>query len=160
MNLDTLRNDILQYLEAQGIAVFHSLPRSPESSLTAVFWDTSRRPDYREFLGAAQAVGCRMLTLYAREFTEEMVEDALDQLHDSDLERDERRKFETHLRDMREHRGSVCELEVSFDHGDRVYIFDLRTDWYDELNDILDRIEDAYQEAEDENPLGGYYSNN
>lgn len=160
MNLDTLRSDILEYLESQGVAVFHSLPRSPESALTAVFWDTDRRPDYREFLAAAHAVGVRMLSLYCREFSEEMVDDAVEQLDEAGLDREERRDLESQLRHMRQHIGSVCQLEISFDHGDRVYIFDLRTEWYDEMNDILDRIEDAYAEAEDENPLGGFYSNN
>jgi hypothetical protein len=39
-------------------------------------------------------------------------------------------------------------------------VFEIRTDWFDELNDLVERIEYSYQDEEDENPLTGYYSNN
>jgi hypothetical protein len=39
-------------------------------------------------------------------------------------------------------------------------VFEVRTDWFDELNDLLERIEYSYQDEGDENPLSGYYSNN
>jgi hypothetical protein len=160
LNLDTLRTQILEYLEAEGIVVFYSYPRSAESSLTAVFWDTDGRPDFRDFIAAAKAVGARMVTLYSREFGEEALEDVFDQLANADLDRDQRRKIETRLRELRAYTGSVCQLELSFDHGERVYVYDMRTEWYEEMSELVDQIEDAYHETEGENPLGGYYSNN
>jgi hypothetical protein len=161
-NLDTLRREIEQHLESRGMAVFRSYPRADsESSLNgAIFWDSENHPDYREFVEAAWAAGARMMTLYAREFTADIVESSLVQLSDTELERDERRALEARLNEMRAYQGFTCQVELSFDHAQRTYVFDLRTDWFDELNDLVERIEDSYQDEGDENPLSGYYSNN
>jgi hypothetical protein len=161
-NLDTLRGEIQQHLEARGMAVFRSYPRGDsESSLTgAVYWDSENHPDYREFVEAAWAAGVRMVCLYAREFTSDMVENALIQLSDTDLERDERRAVDARLNEMRAYEGFTCQIELSFDHAQRTYVFEVRTDWFDELNDLVQRIDESYQDEGDENPLSGYYSNN
>jgi hypothetical protein len=161
-NLDTLRREIEQHLESRGMAVFRSYPRADsESSLTgAIFWDSENHPDYHEFVEAASAAGVRMVTLYARDFTADIVETALVQLSDTELERDERRALEARLNEMRAYQGFTCEVELSFDHAQRTYVFDVRTDWFDELNDLVEHIEDSYQDEGDENPLSGYYSNN
>jgi len=161
-NLDTLRGEIQQHLEARGMAVFRSYPRGDsESSPTgAVYWDSENHPDYREFIEAAWAAGVRMVCLYAREFTSDMVENALIQLSDTDLERDERRAVDTRLNEMRAYEGFTCQIELSFDHAQRTYVYEVRTDWFDELNDLVERIDESYQDEGDENPLSGYYSNN
>ena len=48
LNLDTLKREILGYLETSGFAVFRSHPGGLES-LPMVTWDTERYPDYRCF---------------------------------------------------------------------------------------------------------------
>jgi hypothetical protein len=161
-NLDTLHNEIQKHLESRGMAVFRSYPRADsESSLTgAIYWDLENHPDYREFVEAAWAAGVRMVTLYAREFTSDVVETALIHLSDTELERDERRALEARLNEMRAYEGFTCQIELSFDHVQRTYVFEVRTDWFDELNDLLEQIEYSYQDEGDENPLSGYYSNN
>jgi hypothetical protein len=161
-NLDTLRREIEQHLESRGMAVFRSYPRADsESSLTgAIFWDSENHPDYREFVEAASAAGVRMLTLYAREFSADIIESTLVQLSDTELEREERRALDARLNEMRAYQVFTCQVELSFDHAQRTYVFDVRTDWFDELNDLVERIEDSYQDEGDENPLSGYYSNN
>jgi hypothetical protein len=161
-NLDTLSREIQQHLDSRGMAVFRSYPRAElESSLTgAVYWDLENYPDYREFVEAAWAAGVRMVCLYAREFTPEMVENALAHLSDTDLERDERRALDARLNEMRAYEGFTCQIELSFDHAQRTYVFEVRTEWFDELNDLMERIDEAYQDEGDENPLSGYYSNN
>jgi hypothetical protein len=161
-NLDTLHREIQQHLESRGMAVFRSYPRADlDSSQTgAVYWDSENHPDYREFVEAAWAAGVRMVTLYAREFTSDMLENALTQLSDTELERDERRVLDARLNEMRAYEGFTCQIELSFDHAQRTYVFDVRTEWFDELNDLADRIEESYQDEGDENPLSGYYSNN
>ncbi|MCU1339517.1 MAG: hypothetical protein JWO19_5098 [Bryobacterales bacterium] len=159
-NLDTLRREILQHLESRGMAVFRSYPRADAESPGAVLWDSDNHPDYREFVEAAWAAGVRMVTLYAREFTSDIVENALAQLSDTDLERDDRRTLDARLNEMRAYEGFTCEIELSFDHAQRTYVFDVRTEWFDELNDLVEQIEDSYQDEGDENPLSGYYSNN
>jgi hypothetical protein len=161
MNLESLRTEIQEYLKSRGMVVFHGYPRSGEAS-EPVFWDTGRHPDYREFLAAAEAAGVRLVTLHAREFTDGLVEDALERLEGSELPRDERHAIETRLREMRGYDGFICQIELSFDLASRVYIFDLRTEWFDDLHDLLDRVDDSYgEDEENEEPLGGgYFSKN
>jgi hypothetical protein len=161
MNMETLRTEIQEYLESRGMVVFHGYPRSGEAS-EPVFWDTARHPDYHEFLAAAEAAGVRLVTLHASEFTDHLLEDALERLEGSELPRDERRAIEMRLHEMRGYNGFICQIELSFDLAPRVYIFDLRTEWFDDLNDLLDRVDDAYgEDEEDEEPLGGgYFSKN
>jgi len=158
-NLDTVRSEIQEYLESRGIAVFHGIPRGSEDA--AVYWDTARYPDYRTYLTAAEAAGVRLVTLYANEFSDEVVDDALSRLEESSLPRDDRREIEQQLRKVRGYSGFTCQIELSFDLAPRVYVFDLRTEWYEELSDVLDRIDDAYAEGDDEDPLGGsFFSKN
>ena len=161
-NLDTLRHEIEQHLESRGLAVFRSLPRTePERSpAEAVYWDAQNHPDYRDFVEAACAAGVRLVTLYARELTPDVVENALVQLPDTDLDRDERRALDTRLHEIRAYEGFICQIELAFDHAQRTYVFEVRTDWFDELNDLVERIEYSYEDEGDENPLSGYYSNN
>ena len=162
-NLDNLRHEIEQHLESRGMAVFRSFPRAgSEGSLPdAIYWDWKNYPDYREFVEAACAVGVRMVTLYAREFTSDIIETSLSHLSETELEREDRRAFDARLNEMRAYEGFTCQIELSFDHAQRTYVFEVRTEWFDELNDLVERIEDSYQDEEgDENPLSGYYSNN
>lgn len=161
-NLNTLSGEIQEHLESRGMAIFRAYPRAEAEPriLGAVYWDTDQHPDYREFLDAAAAVGTRLVTMHVREFTGEIVENALAGLSDSELERDERRALDLRLNEMRAYEGFVCQIELSFDHAQRTYVFDIRTDWFDELNDLLGRMDDFFEDDEDENPLSGYYSNN
>ena len=161
-NLETLRHEIEQHLESRGLALFRSCPRAEtESSLNGtVLWDSQNHPDYREFVEAACAAGVRLVTLFARELAPDVIENALAQLSDTDLDRDERRALDARLNEIRAYEGFTCQIELSFDHAQRTYVFEVRTDWFDELNDLVERIEYSYQDDGDENPLSGYYSNN
>jgi hypothetical protein len=161
-NLDTLRHEIEQHLESRGMAVFRSYPRADsEGSLAGtVYWDSQAHPDYREFVEAACAAGVRLVTLHARELTPEIIENALAQLAEADMERDERRALDARLNQIQAYEGFTCQIELSFDHAQRTYIFEVRTDWFDELNDLMEQIEYSLQDEGDENPLSGYYSNN
>src|SRR5580704_902754 len=100
INLETLRAEIQGHLESRGIVVFHGYPRSAEAS-SLVLWDTERHADYRMFLAAAEAAGVKLVTLYAREFTGDLVDDALERLEAADLPREEHRLVEMRLREMR-----------------------------------------------------------
>jgi hypothetical protein len=66
------------------------------------------------------------------------------------------------LSDMRAHEGSVCAIELSFDYEGRVFLFDLRTEWFEEFSDLLDEIQLLVAEPnnDDESPIGGYFSRN
>lgn len=156
-NLDSLRSEIQEYAESRGLTVFHGFTRTQD--LPAVYWDTAAHPDFRDFLGVAEKAGARLITMFANEFSTDMVEDAEQRL--DSLPRDERREVEARLRELRGYTGFVCQIELSFDLAPRVYVFDLHTDWYEDLNDLLDQIEQAEEKDEGDSPLGGgYFSKN
>ena len=159
LNLDSLRSEIEHYVESHGMIVFHSHPRAGDPS-ALVYWDSERYADYRQFLAAAEAAGVKLVTLYAREFNEDILEDALDQAASSHLPRDERRAIEMRMRELRRYLGFTCQIELSFDCAPRVYVFDLRTEWFDDLNDLLDRIDDSRPHHGDSPLGGGYFSKN
>lgn len=159
MNLDTVLREIAAELDSRGLAVFHSDQRSPEV-LAPVSWNVETHPDFRQFLDAGQASGARLVTLYSAKFGPDRIEWALEKLEGSGLAPHERRGIEARLRELSIYEGLTCHVELSFQHGQRDYIFDLRADWYEMFEDLLDEIED-FDRAEDEEPLsGGYFSKN
>jgi hypothetical protein len=159
-NLASIHAEIVQHAESRGLVVFYA--QSPESTQpTAVYWDTLRHSDYREYIAAAEGAGAKVLTVYAMEFDGDRAAEALEQLELTKIPREERREIERTLKGAGAYEGFVCEIELSFDCGSRVYVFDLRTDWYTEIEDIFDRIDESFEDGgEDEEPLGGYFSRN
>jgi hypothetical protein len=157
-NLADIRDEIQHHLDSRKIAVFQGAQQPHDSN--AVFWDTDQNPDYRAFLAAAETAGARLVTLYATEFDEAVIDDALERLDDPTLPRDERRRIEKRLRELRAYSGFTCQIELSFDLAPRVYVFDLRTEWFRELSDLLAVIDDAFEDELDEEPPGGYFSQN
>lgn len=160
-NLDTLKAEIETYLKTNGFVVFHGFARGiverPE-----VDWDSKRYPDFRDFLSVATQLGIRLIVFHHREFTASVVDNALEELEDASYEFDDQRDVERRLRELRVYDGFTCALELSFEFEGVAYIYDLRTEWYTELNQILDEF-DMFPddgEDEDENPLSGYYSKN
>lgn len=160
-NLDTLKTEIELYLEETGMAVFYGHSRGLDS-MQGVYWDCDQYPDYRLFVKAAQIAGVKMIVFHQREFSADQVDEALEQLAGCDMPREEYHELERRLNDMRSYNGFVCAVELSFDHGGRVFLFDLRTDWYEELAEILDEIQimDAESDDDDDTPISGYFSNN
>jgi hypothetical protein len=160
-NLDELKLEIPQQIESRGMTLFPGFSRVMDE-VTMVFWNSKRNPDYREFLNAAEKTGAKVIVFYDREFPADLIEDAIERLQESDLPRDEQRSYERRLREMRVYDGFTCALELSFDLNGVVYLFELRTDWYEELNQILDEIEGSIpdDENDDDDTMGGYFSKN
>jgi hypothetical protein len=162
LNLNSLRAQIEEHLESRRIVVFPSLPRAGDISST-VYWDTSHNADFKAFVAAAEAGGVRLITLFSRELEDELIEETLNQLNQLDMDRDERRTIELHLKEIRAFAGFTCEIELSFELNSRVYVFDLQTEWFSDLNDVIDQIEDLYEsedhedDNEDDLRLGGGY---
>lgn len=156
LNLDSVRAEIQEYLESRGIAVYHAFPGLDENA-PVVHWDTDHHPDYRDFLSVAEAAGVRLVALHANEFQEEIADQALERVANASLPASERAAMERRIREMRRYDGYTCQIELSFDLAPRVYHFDLRTEWFQELSDMLDEIDDA--EADLPNPPG-YFSKN
>lgn len=161
-NLDVLKTEIRDYLEAAHFNVYYGYSRMMDT-LPIVFWDVDRYPDYKMFLRTAEGTQVKLIVLHTREFSAVFVDNALERLEDSDMDPDEQRTTERRLKQMRAYDGFTCAIELSFDLQSRAYIFELRTEWYDEFSDILEDIDSAFPDDEDdddEDPIGGYFSKN
>jgi hypothetical protein len=160
-NLDKLKTEIEYHLEESGLAVFYGYSRGLDS-MQGVYWDCDQYPDYKLFVKAAQTAGVKMIVFHQREFSADQLDEALEQLAGCDMPREEHHELERRLNDMRVYDSFVCAIELSFDHDGRVFIFDLRTDWYEDLFDILDEIQimDAESDSDDDTPISGYFSKN
>jgi hypothetical protein len=160
-NLDILKPEIELYLEEAGLAVFYGYSR-PLESTPAVYWDCEQYPDYRLFVQSARAAGAKLIVYHQREFFSEQIDEAVEKLHACELPSPDSRHFEQRLNDLRAYEGSVCAIELSFDHAGRVFLFDLRTEWFDEFADMLDDIQLLVPDPDDtdDSPIGGYFSRN
>lgn len=162
LNLDTLKQEILESLDSAGLAVFHSRPGILEG-FPMVLWDTERHPDYQMFLEVAKKSGAKVILFGAREFSSGDVDDLLSQLDECELTREEKRDYESRLREMRIFEGVTCTLELAFDYSSRFYVYEVQPDWYEEFLSIEDEIASRVSDEEDldqDDSLGGYYSKN
>ena len=77
LNLDTLKQEILEYLEQSEFAVFRSAPGGLEG-LPIVPWDVERYPDYQMFLDTARKAGAKMILFAACDFESSDIDDAVE----------------------------------------------------------------------------------
>lgn len=161
VNLDTLKREILDYLDSAGLAVFRSSPGSLEG-LPMVLWDTEHYPDYQMFLEVAQKSDVKLVLFGSAEFELSDIEGLSEHLDDCDLSREEQRDFESRLRALRKYEGVTCTLELAFDYNHRLHVFEVQPDWYEEFLTIEDELMMRMSEddVEDDESLGGYYSKN
>ena len=162
LNLDTLKREIAEYLDASGFAVFRSSPGGLES-LPLILWDAENFPDYQSFLDVAQKCGVRLIMFAAAEFDADEIEELTGHLEECELSREEQRDFESRLRDLRVYAGVTCSLELAFSYDSRLYVYEVQPDWYDEFCTIEDEIMERIAGDEhdvDGDSLGGYFSNN
>jgi hypothetical protein len=164
LDLETLRKEMQLHLDKSGMPIFHGYHHMPDSLIQAN-WDTKEHPDFREFLKTARAAGAKLVVFNQQSFRLDQIDEALDHLETSDLSRDEKRQFESRLKQLRAYEGFTCALQLSFAVEGCLYLFELHTDWYDSMNDILGELEmatDPFEdEEEEEGPIGGgYFSNN
>ena len=160
LDLESLRAEIQTYLDGSDIPVFFGYHRTVDT-LTQIAWDVESHPDFREFLASGRKAGAKLIVFTSLAFSLDQIDEALEQLDASDLTREEKRNFETRLRQLQAYEGFTCSVELSFTLDSQVFLFGLHTDWYKSLNDILSELDIATEEeAEDEDPLGGYFSKN
>jgi hypothetical protein len=162
LNLDTLKREIMEYLESGGFAVFHSSPGGLEG-MPMVLWDSARYPDYQMFLDVARKADVRMVLFASREFAASEIDELLEQLEECELTREERRDYEIRLRDLRIYEGVTCTLELAFDLDSRLYVYEVQPDWYDDFLNLDEEISARLagdEEFEDGDSLGGYFSRN
>jgi hypothetical protein len=164
LNLETLKGEILQYLESSDFAVFHSHAGGLEG-LPVITWDTERSPDYRAFLDVAQKAGEKLILFASRELAGDELDEALEELVETEFSRDERRELEARLANAQRHVGSTCSLELAFGHNSHLFVYEARPDWYEDFLDACEEISSVVPFADDsQGPgnegLGGFYSNN
>jgi hypothetical protein len=162
LNLDTLKREILEYLEAGDFAIFRNSPGGLEG-LPMVLWDTEHYPDYRMFLEAARVAGVRLVMFASREFEAADLDELEEQLDDCGLSRDERRDCEARLHDLKGFEGQICSIELAFSLDSRIYVYEVQPDWYEDFLTIEDEITTRVGEGEDlgeDDSLGGYFSKN
>ncbi len=158
-DLETIRAEIQTHLEQSNLAVFHGYSSLTES--ISVYWDTDRHPDFRGFLHAAEKAGVRLVVFYHQQFTLAEIDEVLQELEDSELSREEKRAFESRLREVQKYEGFTSVVELSFAIEGRSYLYRLSTEWYGAYEDILSDIDAVTDESsEDEGPISGYFSNN
>ena len=165
LDLETLRKEMQAQLEKSGMPIFYGFHRMVDS-LIQVTWDTKGHPDFREFLKTGREAGAKLVVFNQLSFRLDQIDEALDHLETSDLTREEKRQFESRLKQLQAYEGFTCAVQVSYSLEGRLYLFELHTDWFDSMNDILGELEMAIEpfdddEEEEEGPIGGgYYSNN
>ena len=162
VNLDTLKREILDHLGSAGFAVFQSSPGALEG-FPLVIWDSDHHPDYQNFLEVARQIGTKLILFATREFEAADIDDLISQLDDCELSREERREYESRLREVRIFEGVTCSLELAFDYNSRMYVYEVQPDWYEEFlgleEEIVSRMSDE-EGLEDGDSLGGYFSKN
>jgi hypothetical protein len=163
LDLETLRKEVEAHLNQSGMPVFRGYHRMLDS-LIQVAWDSERHPDFREFLETARKAGAKLIVYNYDSFRLDQIDEALEELEESDFTREEKRNYEGRLRQLQAYEGFTCSLQVSFTLEGHLYLFELLTDWYQSLNGILTELEmaaGALGDEEEEGPLGGsYYSKN
>jgi|SRR5215472_14685111 len=159
-NLDTIRTEIEQHLHESGMAVFYGQERTIETT-PIVYWDGDHFPDFKLFVNAAQSAGVKLIVFHQTEFTLDQLEDALEQLEGCEMPREEYKELERRLTSVRIHEGLVCAVQLSFDNQGRTYLFELRTDWFEDFSDAVDEVQLLCTDVdEDDTPIGGYFSKN
>lgn len=159
-NLNSLTEEIQSYLDAERFIVFRCLTRAGDE-VPIIYWDTERHSEFKPFLDCALQLGIRLIHLHVREFTSMHREEALDQLSESDLDRNQQREMKRRIEELSIYEGLTCAVEMSFDFEGRLYIYQVHTDWYEEWQDLCDELEDFMGGGEDSpDKYGGYFSNN
>jgi len=161
-DLEKLRVEIETYLQQCGITVFYGAHRMLDA-LLQVSWDTERHADFHEFVDAARSAGIKLIVFNQQAFSLDQIDGALDQLEECEFTREEKRQYESRLRQLQSYEGFTSLLELTFSFEGRVYTFEVHTDWYEAFTDILSELDAAAEEEEDvseDGSLGGYFSNN
>lgn len=161
-DLDTLITEVPAYLDSHGFATFHGLSRIAEDK-PVVLWDTARRPGYQEFLDCADRLGVKVIVLHTRSFDEQTLADLQAEIEEGQLPHNEQRDLERRLHALKAYTGFTAALELSFDWAGAIYMYEVRSEFMNELLSIMNDLDDSFLEQDpgEEGSLGGgFYSRN
>lgn len=163
LDLAALKKEVLSQLAQEDFAIFYT--DSGSEGLNVVYWDAKRHPVFAEFLKTAEKCGSKLVIFYERLFSQASIDEILERLESSELSREEKRSYESRLKELQKFEGFTCELEISFEYGHHVYVYQARTDWFEEFEDIFADVavgdSDLYDDEDEENgPISGYFSRN
>lgn len=163
-DLDSLKEQIQAHLEAEGFLVYHGYSRMADS-LPLVHWDAFRYPDFHQFMEVPKRLDVKLIAFHHRELDPGFIDDALADLEQAEMPREEGVRLAQRLRDLRVWEGFTSVVELSYVHDGQVYVFSRRAEWYDEIVDIAEEIDDYLPGHEDEDDdsspnMGGYFSQN
>lgn len=169
-NPEILKDEIPEYLQAEGFAVF---PVDPElwPAGQAIWWDTTRLPDYQAFAATAKALDVRLMLFYREELTEEHMEELEEMLEGVSSEPVEYREIARHVGQLRSHLGFTGRVGIGFTHAGSLYWFEVEAPWFEEMEKLQEELQilsAAYRgpltiddDDEDEDPpMGNFYSRN
>ena len=109
----------------------------------------------------ASKVGVKLIVFASREFEATDLDELVEQLDSADLPRDEDREYRSRIRDLRIYQGVTCSIELAFDFDQRLYIYELRPDWFDEFLELDEEVIARVSDDEmGDDTLGGYFSKN
>lgn len=168
IDLDQLKHSISDELERSEFAIFRHDSGAFEPR-QVVTWDTDTYPDYLMFLETARKLGVKMILFASSEFDEGEIEELQDELDMAGAPPAVKSDSERTLKAMRKHIGSISSVEIAFPYESKFYVYEARPDWYEEFVRLSEEIEafaaisletdDAEEEDEDDS-MGGFYSNN
>jgi hypothetical protein len=101
------------------------------------------------FLEVARKAGINLVVFATREFEAADIDDLLAQLEDCELTREERRDYESRLRELRIFEGVTCSLDLAFDHHSRLYVYEVQPDWYEDFLSVEDEIVSRMADEDD-----------
>ena len=162
LNLDTLKREILEYLEAGGFAVFRGTPGGLEG-LPMVLWDTERLSRLPDVSGRGRKTGAKMIIFATREFEATEIDERLEELEECELTREERREWKADCATCARYEGVTCSLELAFDHHAAHVRLRSAARLVRGVPEHRRRNRRAPADAtndDDDGSLGGYFSNN
>lgn len=164
-DLDKLKNELPPELESRGFVVFHGVSRADEEN-GVVTWDAVSRPDHADFLDCANKLGVKVVVLHTRAFEQSSLDDLQDELEAADLPPSERRELERRLKALKPYTGFTANLELSFDYNGSIYLYEIRSEFMNELLNIMSEIDTGFYPGGDfgddpDSPAGGgFFSRN
>ena len=163
LDLSAIKAEILAKLDQEGFATFYS--DSGREHLNTIYWDVKHHPEIDKFLAAAKSSGCTLIVFYERTFSQFSIDDTLERLEACDMSREEKRSYETRLNELEKFEGFTCEIELSFNQGGQAYVYQARTEWFEDFEDIFADVavgetEMFEEEEDDDGPITGYFSRN